>query len=349
MTTPMAASTSGFTCNTCSAVFESSGVQRAHMREPWHLYNLQRRMVSLPPVTLQRYEAQVLDEDTPVAVLTCPTCEKKCTSEKAYQRHIGKHGNPLPHRRRHHHLKMTRRRRRTWTEPELLPTECLFCNLPSPALDDNLAHMYARHGLFLPEPDRIIDTPTLLAYLTTLVCSYAECLFCGLQKGSRASIQAHMRDKGHCKIDAGPASELWDFWAHDDDEDAKPKSYGVKISETELQLPSGAILGTRHAERHVPGGVRAESKRTSTHGKSIEGTSADPKPAARPSSDRRVAVRGEQGLTGVSEQQRRALMVVEKNMMKREAVARSAQRWASEKVANKQKFYRADGPGRSNG
>ncbi|KAJ7843305.1 hypothetical protein B0H14DRAFT_3689607 [Mycena olivaceomarginata] len=43
----MATATSSFTCNTCSAVFETNEVQRAHMREPWHLYNLKRRMVSL--------------------------------------------------------------------------------------------------------------------------------------------------------------------------------------------------------------------------------------------------------------------------------------------------------------
>jgi pre-60S factor REI1 len=230
-------------------------------------------------------------------------------------------------------------------EPELLPTQCLFCNLDLLTLEENIDHMYLRHGLFIPEPARIIDMETFLTYLAALVFRYTECLYCGLQKGSRQGVQAHMRDKGHCMINTDAESELFDFWVvpgSDDDDAGEPpraaKAPIVKVSDTELLLPSGAILGPR-ADRlqgrqrpsHTEAGKRARVKALA-----IENGTAD----ARPSNDRRVAVRGEQGLIGVSDQQRRALMVVEKKMMKREAVARSAQRWATERVANKQKFFR---------
>ncbi|KAJ7029140.1 C2H2 type zinc-finger-domain-containing protein [Mycena alexandri] len=353
----MVMATSSFTCNTCSAVFETTEVQRAHMREPWHLYNLRRRMVSLPPVTLLRYDAQVQNDDAAFAELICPTCNKKWASEKLYQRHLGKHTSSENDSASDSDFDVAERS--DSDTPDLLSTQCLFCSLATPTIEENVGHMYAKHGLFIPAPEHLTDLTTFLTYLAALVCRYTECLYCGVHKSSRASIQAHMRDKGHCMINAGPDSELFEFWefpGSDDDADsdastpkAKQRPPIVKISETELLLPSGAILGARadsaHGRLH-PTGVRGDAKRACA--KAIEDGTAAPKPATT-RTDRRVAVRGEQGLIGMSEQQRRALMVVEKKMMKREAVARSAQRWATEQVANRQKFFKPDVPGRKNG
>lgn len=59
-----------------------------------------------------------------------------------------------------------------------------------------------------------------------------------------------------------------------------------------------------------------------------------------PSMDRRVAVREEMGIAGLSQQQRHQLMVVEKRMKRKEYIAKSAKQWALDRVDNKQQHYR---------
>jgi pre-60S factor REI1 len=311
------------------------------------LYNLKRRMVSLPPVPLERYEAQIQDaEDGSPPQLTCPTCSRQCANEELYKRHLGKHissDNASASDPDSDEAELG-----DWGEPaELLPTQCLFCDLDAPTLEGNVEHMYAKHGLFIPSPEHLMDLETFLVYLAALVRRYTECLYCGLHKASRAAVQAHMRDKGHCRINADPASELFEFWefpvSDDDEPTRKSKPAKVTISDAELLLPSGAILVARTDNTHRRSGARGDAKRA--RAKAVEDGSAEGKPV-RSSADRRIAVRGEQGLTGVSEQQRRALRVVEKKMMKREAVARSAQRWATEQAANRQKFFNVGLPAR---
>ena len=65
----------------------------------------------------------------------------------------------------------------------------------------NLAHMSAAHGLHIPSIDRITHLDSFMTYLATIVYEWHECLYCGVEKGNAQSVQTHMRDKGHCKID----------------------------------------------------------------------------------------------------------------------------------------------------
>ncbi|KAJ6536117.1 C2H2 type zinc-finger-domain-containing protein [Mycena capillaripes] len=265
------------------------------MREPWHLYNLKRRMVSLPPVTLLRYDTQVHSDDAASAELICPTCNKECASEKLYQRHLGKHISLENDSASDSDFDDAERSESD--TPDLLPTQCLFCNLAPPTIEENVGHVYAKHGLFIPSPEHLTDQTTFLSYLAALVCRYNECLYCGVHKSSRASIQAHMRDN--------PDSELFEFWefpGSDDDVDsdaskprAKQRPSIVKISETELLLPSGAILGARADSAHErlhPTGVRGDAKRA--RAKAIEdGTTApSPQRQARTAASRCAASRG---------------------------------------------------------
>ncbi|BAO41918.1 zinc finger protein REH1 [Kluyveromyces marxianus] len=40
-----------FTCNSCMIQFQSSDLQRHHMKTEWHRYNLKRRVAELPPIS----------------------------------------------------------------------------------------------------------------------------------------------------------------------------------------------------------------------------------------------------------------------------------------------------------
>ncbi|KAL8966550.1 MAG: hypothetical protein Q9183_003322, partial [Haloplaca sp. 2 TL-2023] len=90
------------------------------------------------------------------------------------------------------------------TPPQVAPTiplkDCLFCNYGSPTFKLSVLHMTKFHGLFIPEQPYLVDLEGLVAYLYVKITEDNECLYCHKIKGSKESIQTHMRDKGHCMI-----------------------------------------------------------------------------------------------------------------------------------------------------
>lgn len=78
--------------------------------------------------------------------------------------------------------------------------QCLFCNYESPTFKLSVLHMTKFHGLFIPEQPYLVDLEGLVAYLHGKISELHECLYCHKIKGSKESIQTHMRDKGHCMI-----------------------------------------------------------------------------------------------------------------------------------------------------
>ncbi|KAI0710896.1 C2H2 type zinc-finger-domain-containing protein [Earliella scabrosa] len=363
----MTSSSAAFTCNTCSITFDSSQMQRSHMREPWHVCNLKRRLASLPPMTEEEY----IDSIQP---------RSSGPSDGAYQRHAEKHASadlPPPSSPPDSDSDIDSDpdvdeetdSEGEQVEVELLPTRCLFCTQPphdSSTVDANLAHMASHHGLFVPEPDRLIDAATFVTYLAAIVFRFHECLYCGVRKSSAAAAQTHMRDKGHCMINLDDEeSELLEFWELSDDsdgdldgdDDGRQKNRGmVQLPSGDLRLPSGAVVSSRVENRHSKHSsstvdVRESSaKPTLVGARGVEIAKEDRKSGrATSGTDRRLAARDERGLAGLSAQQRKALLAVEKKMRKRDAVIKSAQRWAAEKVANRQKHFKPDVPGRKNG
>lgn len=85
-----------YTCNTCLVAWRSSEVQREHMRTDWHLYNVKRRVASLPPVSLPTFNEKVLAVKASSSAAaakasfekTCVACQKTFYSENSYENHI---------------------------------------------------------------------------------------------------------------------------------------------------------------------------------------------------------------------------------------------------------------------
>jgi pre-60S factor REI1 len=248
------------------------------------------------------------------------------------------------------------------SEPEVAEkisaAQCLFCNIISTGLDSNIDHMSSSHGLFIPSLDHLSDAESFLGYLATTIFSYKECLFCGVERGTVDGVQTHMRDKGHCMIKMNADSELLDFWdftSSDEDTESqdRKKPAAVKLSDTEMRLPSGMVINSRSDAAQLRANPsftqkRAKSQQSRTirdEAKAIEASenpdAADQKqPASAKGSDHRVAVRGEMGLVGVSESQKRALVITEKKMKRREAVAKAAYRHAMERQPKKTIYYK---------
>jgi len=247
------------------------------------------------------------------------------------------------------------------------PTQCLFCPLSSSSLTENTHHMASLHGLFIPSPHRLADLASLLGYLAITIFEYNECLYCGRSKGTVNAAQTHMRAKGHCMLNLNADSELLDFWDREEEEEdgvsgpaeQQHSTVVVKLSPTEMLLPSGAVISPRSdtVPRRVKPGLAHSGQRTlrqrgqgaaetrAISAEEMSGASASRQVLLRQSrsSDQRVAVRDEMGLTGLSESAKRALQRTEMKMKRREAVVNAARRSAAEQEPLKTKYYKVRG------
>uniref|UniRef100_A0A093VQV7 Cytoplasmic 60S subunit biogenesis factor REI1 like n=1 Tax=Talaromyces marneffei PM1 TaxID=1077442 RepID=A0A093VQV7_TALMA len=85
-----------YTCNACLVAFRTSDAQREHMRRDWHLYNVKRRVASLPPVPQEVFTEKVLTARATTTAAaakasfekTCGACQKSFYSENSYQNHL---------------------------------------------------------------------------------------------------------------------------------------------------------------------------------------------------------------------------------------------------------------------
>ena len=211
--------------------------------------------------------------------------------------------------------------------------------------------MRTDHGLFIPDPELVVDMQSFVEYLATEVWVWHECLYCGATKLSTSSIQSHMRDKGHCLLNLDREPELLEFWESpgqvDGDAAAAPElERPANLSSTEIRFRSGKVIGSRQA---APAAKKASRKRglaASTMRALPSGPddaeSSPPAVGPQSASGRQLARREEMSMLGVSVQQRRALVLTEKKAQRIEAVARRAREWVYAKGANSQKFDQMD-------
>ncbi|KAI7779743.1 hypothetical protein LA080_000340 [Diaporthe eres] len=86
-----------YTCNTCQVAFRNSDLQKGHMRNDWHRYNLKRRVATLPPISSEVFTEKVLQARASTTAeaeragfqTECGLCHKTYFSENSYQNHIG--------------------------------------------------------------------------------------------------------------------------------------------------------------------------------------------------------------------------------------------------------------------
>lgn len=230
------------------------------------------------------------------------------------------------------------------------PFQCLFCSNIF-ASDDagfatNLEHMYADHGMSVPDADMVIDMQSFIGYLATEIREWYECIYCGATKSSTLSIQSHMRDKGHCLINLDREPELLDFWKkprHDTAEDLLQQEYPTNFSDTEIYLASGKVIGSRHATSMTKKKRDPALTSLASVPKPTESLSSSSLTVGRhPSSSRQLSRREEMGIVGVSALQRQALILAEKKAQRSEQVAQRAREWVLARGANTQKYDQVD-------
>lgn len=242
-----------------------------------------------------------------------------------------------------------------------IPSKCLFCTHDCMTLDLNLEHMQKAHGMFIPDREYLIDVETFVGYLYTIISEFNECLYCGHVKHSAEAIRQHMLAKGHCKLKTDENTEYDEFYEsppRTDDTVGHGHGGGTKNAATleiakrldgtqeELHLPSGHTIGHRLQPRSGRQNPRSQTK--SPERQAIAAASADTTTtsaaaeAQAPPRGRQLITRarGELGMIGVSDHQKRALRAVEKKMLNAEIRARNQYLAAVEKAANRQKFFK---------
>lgn len=143
---------------------------------------------------------------------------------------------------------------------ELSITRCIFCSKQNYETEKNVKHMFASHGLYIPERSYLIDLPGLLNFLiNTIVVDYC-CLCCSFEGSSLYSIRDHINSKRHAKMPFETTLEkemfapFYDFSLTVENPIAKAKSsktlrFAEETEEfdkdIEFILPDGSKLGSR--------------------------------------------------------------------------------------------------------
>ncbi|XP_022128060.2 zinc finger protein 622 [Pieris rapae] len=157
------------------------------------------------------------------------------------------------------------------------PQDCLFCGHHSKNMVKNLRHMSVTHSFFIPDVEYCIDLKGLLLYLGEKISQGYMCLWCndtGKTFYSMDAAQAHMIDKGHCKmlhegIALAEYSDYYDYSSSypdhaDGDEDMvvdePADAAAVDADNFQLVLPSGAVVGHRSLMRYYKQNLPANTE-----------------------------------------------------------------------------------------
>ncbi|KAH6614918.1 C2H2 type zinc-finger-domain-containing protein [Boeremia exigua] len=296
-------------CNSCHLSFDTNEAQREHMKSSWHVYNLKRRIVSLPPIPLSVFEGQIQIVEAPIITVSRDDHPKK-------------------------------------EEEELdSPFQCLFCHLTfmndHEEVRDVIEHMSTAHGFFIPDQAMLSDSTSFLGYLRTQVRVWHECLYCGIVRTSTWAIQAHMKDSGHCRLNFEREPELSEFWESSKSTANSTTSVPLQKSRRgvrELKPAYGRMVvsDTSHGARRREERGQAESL--------LRPEQLEPQALSKRHRCHQLVRLDEQGISNISPQQRHALVVAVKRSQKDAAMSTRAKEWTVARKANKQKHDQSHGP-----
>lgn len=348
------------------------------------VYNLRRRIASLPPISVTSFEEQVLPslgrkDDLISLERSCDICKQQYTNRKEWKAHLQstRHAQKAAELNSEQYVLAKKSPSPTDLLPRhkppthcgendldavdeeveediFSPLQCLFCSTESTSLESNLSHMSHAHNFLIPDIEHLIDVESFLSYLFAVVAIFHECLFCGSLRDSKLGVQNHMRDKGHCKLnfddDEHEIMEFYDFTDDEDDGEEYEEAAPVVVDGEEMRLPSGKTLSHRLHVRHDRRNCQRQSSPapTTLENPTIESDSELLPPESK---DRTLAMRSgtSTSLIGISHLQQRALIAVEKKILKTEMIAKKEYEARVERGANRQKRYKVASLGKKQG
>ncbi|CAI6331840.1 unnamed protein product [Periconia digitata] len=334
-------------CTSCHINFKDRQDQKAHMREPWHVYNIKRRIASLPPLSQTTFDLEFRKSPKE----TSSPSDSLSDSLEPNDSSTDDPNSDPPNT--------------TVSASPTAPTHCLFCPKAfpptTPGLTENLDHMRVSHGLFIPSPSRITDMPTFLSYLATVVKDWNECLYCGAVKHSTLSVQSHMRDKQHCMINLEREPEIAEFWEGGMEgvqwdrerasEEGEKKVVASRLHQIEAPVssPSPSLPTAQKKKRTTPtpppshttsSPAATQNSSITVHRHSSTASSSSPLQQLQSLAQSRSHLSFQ--LQNITPHQQKALILAEKKAQRSQDAARRAQSWIRSKGANTQKFDQLD-------
>ncbi|KAI5363154.1 hypothetical protein Slin14017_G068350 [Septoria linicola] len=346
---------SGVLCSTCATTFESTFDRREHMRGAWHVFNVKRRVDSMPPVPLTFYLFEVervpsrARQTAVVAGFDHDGSKDNLDGVQAGS-NAGQHTEDTP-------LAADEDQTRSGesdstSEPDEITVACLFCTEGCDDMDDALSHMQAVHGFVVPRPDDLAtDIETFISYLTLVIDTYHACLFCGNEKHSAEAVRSHMLAKAHCQLDLSEQSDFLDFWLADESRDHESQMQAIPSTHTELRLSSGFTVTKkgyatnrpkRHANPvdendHFGAKMRSSVQLQATTPRLSNSCSDLTSSSGEKHTTTALARRDALGAVGLSESQKRSLAVTQRKAKTTEDRATNKARWTLENMGNKVK------------
>nr|POE51728.1 zinc finger protein 622 [Quercus suber] len=330
-----------FLCSACAVDFGTDAQRRNHMREAWHVYNLKRRMVGMSAISQNAY-----------AVVAAELEKAKFTQEA--EDHPG-NGSRDMKEERYDQMQVDDDDEQEEDDDVVASRSCLFCSARHLSSSQNMHHMSQSHGFQIPNQDDLqTDLDTFLAYLNRVVRVFHCCLFCDTPKSSTEAIQAHMHDRGHCMLDMGDTSDFLEFWTqrtpHPDDVSLK----NLTLSDTDVRLPSGAIVASRASDRrHIPSSSKRRDHTdiydTATPSieagdDGVQSSSLRSQEHASHSTSHALSRRDQGGLIGLTHVQCAALVRAQKKAVSRDLRNKNAALWVRERGGNQVKLHHYRAP-----
>jgi pre-60S factor REI1 len=241
-----------FPCNTCSLSFKNSLLQRSHMQSAWHINNLQRKISGQPALSEAEF-GECMEKNT-AGRRKKSRHDDNSVDDSQRDMEIDISGGSDGHASEtsdssiHNMEQSGHSSKQTDTSLSSIQdsTRCLFCALISPNTDDNISHMSSAHSFFLPvDSISTAAVEPLLSYLSLLIYTYHECIYCGREKNSIHGVQSHMRDSAHCKLDVSLYEEFFSSGEDEDTQEEEDNTTGTESDEREADDES-----TQEKTRH---------------------------------------------------------------------------------------------------
>ncbi|ODV83871.1 hypothetical protein CANARDRAFT_188983, partial [[Candida] arabinofermentans NRRL YB-2248] len=127
---------------------------------------------------------------------------------------------------------------------ELPLTTCFYCGEDNGEREQNIKHMFSKHGLYIPERSFLFNVDGLLRYIADSISLDLECLKCGFIGKNLYSIRHHLQGKGHCvlpyetKDERELVKEFFDFRTVDDNDKKNKKNNGKKVAFASNEITS---------------------------------------------------------------------------------------------------------------
>lgn len=324
-----------YTCVTCGLQFEGSSAQKSHMKSEWHRYNLKRRVAQLPPIDEQIFNIKIAalvkdeephdDQEKNKQKSKREARRQKQASLDARRQELLAARDALQARKGGLQISPenteiinseteansfekditsadndeTLISQKIENRVEIAPESCLFCpskeNVHFETCEENAAHMYKHHGLYIPERKYLVDLKGLLMYLGEKVGLGNCCLSCSYQGKDLEAVRGHMMCKRHMRIpyenedekleisdyydfsstygvsNPAQAEDEWEDISGDESGSVDDGDEGIHTedsrtldddhylkSETSLHLATGAIIGHRLLAKYYRQNLKPE-------------------------------------------------------------------------------------------